>query len=84
MVEIKPNFRELIKNKEWKTLKNSLNLLDVVQIADLIEETSEGDDILLFRLLSRELSTEVFQLLSFNDQEHIIDGLAQYGQNFPI
>lgn len=80
MVEIKTNFRELIKNKEWKALKNSLNLLDVVQIADLIEETSEGDDILLFRLLSRELSKEVFQLLSFNDQEHIIEGLAQYGR----
>lgn len=80
MVEIKTNFRELIKNKEWKTLKNSLNKLDVVQLANLIEETSEDDDVLLFRLLNRKLSKEVFQLLSFSKQEQIIEGFSQSGQ----
>ena len=80
MVETKTDFRKLIKNKEWKALKNSLNELDLVQFAQLIDETSEGDEIILFRLLNRKLSKEVFQLLSFSKQEQIIEGLVQNGQ----
>lgn len=80
MVETETNFHELIKNKEWKTLKNALNELDVVELADLIEETSDGDETILFRLLNRELSKEVFQLLPFSKQEQIIEGLLQNGQ----
>ena len=48
MVEIKTNFRELIKNKDWKTLKDSLNKLDVVQLAKLIEGIFEDEEIILF------------------------------------
>ena len=80
MVEVKTDFHELIKDKEWKTLKSSLNKLDVVQLANLIEEISEDEDIILFRLLNRELSKEVFQLLSFLKQEQIIEGLVQNGR----
>lgn len=80
MAETKTDFRKLIKNKEWKALKNSLNELDLVQFAQLIDETSEGDEIILFRLLNRKLSKEVFQLLSFSKQEQIIEGLVQNGQ----
>ena len=80
MVEVKTDFRELIKDKEWKALKSSLNKLDVVQLANLIEEISEDEDIILFRLLNRELSKEVFQLLSFLKQEQIIEGLVQNGR----
>lgn len=77
MVEIKTNFHELIKNKEWKALKNSLNQLDEVQLARLIDKTSDDEEIILFRLLNRKLSKEVFQLLSFSKQEQIIQGLVQ-------
>lgn len=77
MVEIKTNFHEFIKNKEWKALKKSLNQLDEVQLARLIDETSNDEEIILFRLLSRKLSKEVFQLLSFSKQEQIIEGLVK-------
>jgi len=80
MFEIKTNFRELIRNKEWKTLKNSLNELDAVQLAELIEEVSDDEEIILFRLLNRQLSKEVFHLLSFSKQERIVEGLAQNGR----
>lgn len=80
MAEIKTNFRELIKNKEWKELKNSLNDLDVIQLAKLIEDIFEGEEIILFRLLNRKQSKNVFQLLSHSKQEHIIKGLAQNGR----
>ncbi|MDP3452792.1 MAG: magnesium transporter [Bacteroidales bacterium] len=78
MVEVRKNtFHELIKNKEWKRLKKSLNELDVIQLAKVVEDISEVDEIILFRLLNRRQSKEVFQLLSHQKQEHIIEGLAQ-------
>jgi len=80
MIEIKTNFRELIRNNEWKPLKIALNDLDVVQLAELIEEISDDEEIILFRLLNRKLAKEVFQLLSFSKQEHIVEGLAQNGR----
>lgn len=80
MIEIKTDFPELIRNKEWKILKNKLNTFDVVQLAQLIENTSSSDEVILFRLLNRKLSKEVFQLLSFSKQEHIIEGLVEHGR----
>ena len=61
MVEIETDFHELIKNKEWITLKYSLNEYDPIQLAELIEDTAEKDEIILFRLLSRVQAKEVFQ-----------------------
>ena len=77
MIDIKTSFQQLIKNKQWKILKISLNKLDVVQLAKLIEEMSESEEIILFRLLNRKLSKEVFQILSFAKQEQIIEGLVE-------
>ncbi|MDD2387549.1 MAG: magnesium transporter [Bacteroidales bacterium] len=80
MIETKINFHDLIKNKEWKILRNSLNELDVVELANLTEEASDAEVIILFRLLNRQLSKEVFQLLTFSKQELIIQGLVQNGR----
>lgn len=80
MVEIKTEIRELIKDKAWITLKYSLNEYDTFELAELIEEIEEKDEIILFRLLSRVQAKEVFQLLSHGKQEQIIEGLAQNTQ----
>lgn len=80
MVELKTDFHRLIRNKEWVSLKYSLNEYDSIQLAELIEETSEKDEIILFRLLSRIQAKEVFQLLSHTKREQIVEGLAQNKQ----
>lgn len=80
MVELKTDFHRLIKNKEWVSLKYSLNEYDSIQLAELIEETSEKDEIILFRLLNRIQAKEVFQLLSQSKREQIIEGLAHNKQ----
>jgi magnesium transporter len=77
MLKITDNIRELIEDREWKILKNYLNDLGAVQITELIEELDDDEEILLFRLLNRQLSKEVFQLLSFSKQEQIVEGLAK-------
>ncbi len=76
MVEVQINFRELIENKDWKTLKRELNEYEPFQIAEIIDDLPEEDDIIMFRLLTREQAKETFQYLSHEKQEQIIEGLA--------
>ncbi len=71
-------FQKLISDKNWKSLKQEVMDLQPVQIAEIIEELSSTDALILFRLLPRELSTETFSHLSHEDQEAIIKGLAAH------
>lgn len=77
MIDIKTDFPELIKNKDWKLLKYSLNELDSFQVAQLLEDLSDGDDTVLFRMLDRKQAKDVFPLLPYSKQEDIIEGIAQ-------
>lgn len=76
MNEIRMLFQSLIENKNWKVLKEELNNFEPVQIAEVIEDLSQTDQIILFRLLSREQAKETFQYLSHDEQEDIIEQLA--------
>lgn len=76
MNEIIIRFQELIENKNWKTVKNELSNLEPVQIAEVISCLQKSDQIILFRLLSRDQAKESFQHLSHDEQEDTIEGLA--------
>lgn len=77
MIETLAEFQELIENKEWKALRNELAGLDNIIIAEIIDQLESGEDIVTFRLLSNEQAKNTFQLLSYEKQEQIIDGLAK-------
>ena len=74
--EIKSHFLQLIEDKSWKTAKQELTNFEPFQIAEIIGRLPKSDQIILFRLLSREQAKEVFQHLSYEDQEDIIESLA--------
>ena len=74
--EIKIRFQQLIEEKSWKAVKQEVDNLEPFQIAEVIEELSKSDQIILFRLLPRELAKEAFKHLSHDEQEDIIEGLA--------
>ena len=76
MNELKNLFQDLIDERNWKALKHNLNELEPQQIAEIIEDLSKNDGIILFRILPRELAKETFQYLSHDEQEDIIEGLA--------
>ncbi len=76
MVTISGNFIELIRHKDWKALKLSIEGLDAVDITDLIENLPDEEGVVVFRMLNRNQAKEVFQLLPYEKQEEIIDGLA--------
>lgn len=70
-------FRELLENNEWKSLRSMITELEDLDISDIIEELSPGEDIIVFRLLSKIRAKNTFQLLSHDKQEQIIEGLAR-------
>ena len=73
----KNNFRELIRKKDFRTLKVSVNQMNNVQLAKIIEEMSSTEEIIMYRLLDRRLSKEVFKHLSTNKKKQIIQGLLE-------
>ena len=60
-----------------ENFENELTSFDTFQISEFIEELDEDDDIIMFRLLSREQAKETFQHLSHGKQEKIVEGLAK-------
>jgi len=74
--EIKIRFQQLIDDKSWKAAKQELNNVEPFEIAEVIEDLSKSDQIILFRLLPQELAKEAFKHLSHDEQEDIIEGLA--------
>lgn len=77
MLEKIKEIEELLENKEWKTLRSRISDLEDLDIAETIEELSAGDDVLIFRLLSKTRAKNTFQLLSYEKQEQVIEGLAR-------
>ncbi|MDY0161494.1 MAG: magnesium transporter [Bacteroidales bacterium] len=77
MVELKNNFKDLIELRAWKQLRQQLMELDPVDVAEIIEDLSDEDDVVIFRLLSREQAKITFQNLTYEKQEQIIEELAQ-------
>lgn len=77
MIETIAQFRELIEKKEWKILRNELSGLEDLTITEIIEQLDPGEDMVIFRLLSNIQAKNTFQLLSYEKQEEIIEGLVR-------
>lgn len=54
-----------------------LREMDPIEIADLVEDASKTNKIILFRLLSRQQGKEVFKSLPHSEQELVIEGLGE-------
>jgi len=81
MEEIISLVQELIEKRQWKKLRQEIEKLDPAEIAELIEEFKrEGDDIILFRLLPREIARETFFRLEYDKQQELVEGLADRKQ----
>ncbi len=78
MNETIEKFQELIERKEWKVLRNELAGLEDISIAEIIEQLPTGEDIVVFRLLSKKLAKNTFQYLPYEKQEQVIKGLANH------
>lgn len=66
----------MLNNKEYRELKKSLIEINVADIAEFICELSESKALMVFRMLPKELATDVFACLDYDIQEHIITSIT--------
>jgi magnesium transporter len=78
MIDTQDQIQELIEKRQWKALRQELTEMDAFQIAEIIENLPDQEDMIVFRLLPRELAKNTFQHLSLYRQEQITEGLAHY------
>lgn len=73
------DFEELIKlaeEKKYRRLKAALLELNEVDIAAFIEELELERAVIVFRMMPKELASDVFAELSVEFQEHIINSIT--------
>jgi len=68
--------RELISKGDLFGLRHQFKNCEPNEVGNLIERLASPDDIIAFRVLSREMATETFHHLSFDKQKELIDSLA--------
>ncbi|GIV58501.1 MAG: magnesium transporter MgtE [Rhodothermaceae bacterium] len=73
---LKPEIEDMLREGDLHTLRKVVTELEPAEIADLIENLPEGDDVVLFRILPRRLAASVFEHLPHDKQEALVETLA--------
>lgn len=69
---------QLVEEKKFRKLRGILEEMNEVDIAEFIQEIEQDKVVLVFRLLPKELSAEVFACLEIDMQEYIINSMSDY------
>ena len=67
---------ELLDTMQLRLLKEKLIEMNEVDIAAFIEELDSEKTVVVFRMLPKELATDVFACLSLENQQHIINSIT--------
>ncbi|MBO7536284.1 MAG: magnesium transporter, partial [Bacilli bacterium] len=68
---------ELIKEKKIREIKKELSSLEEIDIAEVMNELPlDANLLLVFRLLDKDVSTEIFANLDSEEQEYIINSIT--------
>ncbi|MGL5436900.1 MAG: magnesium transporter [Lachnospiraceae bacterium] len=67
---------ELAEIKDFRNMKQHLLEMNEADIAVVIEELETEKKAVVFRMLPKELSSDVFACLESDDQKHIIDSIG--------
>ena len=74
---------ELIENKDFKTLKTKLADMLVPDIANVLEKIEDKKSVMIvFRLLPKDLSAEVFSYINSDAQEIVVQYLSDSELSF--
>lgn len=71
-----PDLRELIQEKHWDVLRDALSGFDPSDIASILIEIPDQDDVAIFRVLPRDLAGRVFSYLPRDHQERLLRALT--------
>ncbi|SCY69161.1 magnesium transporter [Alkaliphilus peptidifermentans] len=68
---------ELVMQKKFSLLKEELNEMMAVDIAEVFDELDKKNSIILFRLLSKDLASDVFSYLSGQQRKDIVEAIHE-------
>ncbi len=74
---VNPEIQQLIKTRNFKLLRDVLGDLYPVEIATIIDDLPPQDDIIVFRLLPRDLAVRTFEQLELEKQHELVERLAK-------
>lgn len=74
---LKPDIQELIACRDFASLRQALADWTPQELADLIDALEPSEDVIVFRLLSRDLAADTFEYLSTDTQMALVSALAQ-------
>lgn len=69
---------EMINGKQFRQVKIQLAEMNEADIAELIGELDAEKKVVVFRMLQKEVSSDVFACLEPEDQQHIINSIGDY------
>ncbi len=67
---------DLIRQNKFQQARNEILRMNVVDIAQLLEELSNEHVLIIFRILPKEMAAEVFSYISFDQQRYIIESIT--------
>jgi magnesium transporter len=70
------DFKSLMDKKDWGALRKALIEMPVPDVSDLLLTLPKTDRVLVFRLLPRPLSSEVFAYLAPHDRDSLLFDLS--------
>ncbi len=73
---LKPEIQELIEHRKWTDLKITLSDWPAPEIADLLLDLEKSDRVLVFRALPRDISSEVFSYLAYEQRDSLLFDLT--------
>ncbi len=69
-------FKALIEGRKFQEIRDAFNYYNMVDLALMVEECSVDQILMLFKILKREISAEMFTYLSNNKQEELIQAFT--------
>src|SRR5699024_8142652 len=73
---LKPEIEQLLHNENFRELREAVEEWEPSELAAIIGELSDNDDVILFRILPRDQAAGVFEHFSHKKQEDFINALA--------
>ena len=67
---------ELVRSKKFRTLRQVLSEMNEVDVAAFIEELDPEKTVVVFRMLPKELASDVFACLELDKQQHIVSSIT--------
>ena len=69
--------KELLENRQYARIRQEINEINSVDIAEMLEDFSDENMVILFRLISKETAADVFTNMNSDQQEELINAFTE-------